>query len=287
MKRLFIFASYDKDNIIDDYVVYYVKELSRTGDVIFIIDNDLPDAELNKIEPYVLYCVAQRHGEYDFGSYKRGFLYVRESHILPNYDWLILCNDSVYGPFYDLEPIFIKMERENHDVWGFTKNTKPEIEHLQSYFIAMSSKVFNHPEVQDFLCSIERKEKKKVVKLYEFGISQLFSNLGFRFDSVYPNDKHFRNDPQKRKYLKMIKNGFPFLKRMLLTLNEHSVAHLYRYKEIKNLVPVYPFEYIKNNLVRVIDADVLQKNLHRKRISDVLSRTKSRIKSILRFYIRR
>ena len=36
VKRLAIFAGYDKDNIIDDYVVYYIKELKKIADIIYV-----------------------------------------------------------------------------------------------------------------------------------------------------------------------------------------------------------------------------------------------------------
>ena len=48
-KRLFLFASYDKNNVIDDTVVHYIKHLSTLGDVIFVMDNYTPPSELKKI----------------------------------------------------------------------------------------------------------------------------------------------------------------------------------------------------------------------------------------------
>ena len=99
MKRLALFAGYDKDGIIDDYVVYYLRELSKVADIIYVADCAMPKAELDKIYPYTIKAMAQYHGEYDFGSYKRAYLYAKKHKILDNYDCLILCNDSVYGPF--------------------------------------------------------------------------------------------------------------------------------------------------------------------------------------------
>ena len=48
-KRLFLFAGYDKDCIIDDTLFHYVKTLSKLGDIVFVMDCDAPDAELNKM----------------------------------------------------------------------------------------------------------------------------------------------------------------------------------------------------------------------------------------------
>lgn len=49
MKMLAIFSSFDKDNIIDDYVVYYLKELSKFADIIFVADNYISKFQLDKI----------------------------------------------------------------------------------------------------------------------------------------------------------------------------------------------------------------------------------------------
>ena len=41
MKRLCIFAHYDKDNLIDDYVIYYLRELKKSfNKIIFVSDSD-------------------------------------------------------------------------------------------------------------------------------------------------------------------------------------------------------------------------------------------------------
>ena len=46
MKRLSIFIHHDKYNIIDDYVVYWLKTMSKLSDVIFVSNNDLPEIEI-------------------------------------------------------------------------------------------------------------------------------------------------------------------------------------------------------------------------------------------------
>ncbi|MBT5828295.1 MAG: lipopolysaccharide biosynthesis-like protein, partial [Alphaproteobacteria bacterium] len=41
MKRITIFAHFDKQNIIDDYVIDYLKELRKYSEIIFVSDGDL------------------------------------------------------------------------------------------------------------------------------------------------------------------------------------------------------------------------------------------------------
>ena len=64
-KRLFLFAGYDARGVIDDALVFYIKNLSESGDVILCMDSDCPDSELNKIKQYTIARMGTRHGEYD------------------------------------------------------------------------------------------------------------------------------------------------------------------------------------------------------------------------------
>lgn len=83
MKRTAVFAHYDKNNLIQDYVVYYLSELKKYAEkIIFVSDSDVLPEELKKIEGIVEQSIIGRHGEYDFGSYKRGFLYAKENNLL-------------------------------------------------------------------------------------------------------------------------------------------------------------------------------------------------------------
>ena len=120
MKRLCVFAHWDRDNIIDEYVIYYLKALREVCQtIIFVSDSDLDPNELTKLNEVADYKIAQRHGEYDFGSYKRGFLLAKEKAL--DFDELIFANDSCYGPLFPLKPIFDKMATQKCDFWGMTE----------------------------------------------------------------------------------------------------------------------------------------------------------------------
>ena len=150
MKRAVVFAHYDKDSIIDDYVIYYLKELKKISDtIVFVSCCNLADKEIEKLNGIASHVITQIHDEYDFGSYKRGFLYLQDK--LNEFDELIFANDSCYGPLYPLEKVFSKMENENSDFWGITKNNfgyKKNLKHffvkrphIQSYFIVFNKNV--------------------------------------------------------------------------------------------------------------------------------------------------
>ncbi|WP_161794295.1 hypothetical protein [Brachyspira hyodysenteriae] len=50
MKRLTIFCHYDKYNIIDDYVIYWLQYMKKLSDIIFVSNCDLHDNEISKIK---------------------------------------------------------------------------------------------------------------------------------------------------------------------------------------------------------------------------------------------
>ena len=82
-KNTAIYASYSEDGTISDYIVTYLKKLKEIApNIIFVTDNQLSKNELRKIKPYINHIIAQRHGEYDWGSFKRG------------YNWLMTQNSN-------------------------------------------------------------------------------------------------------------------------------------------------------------------------------------------------
>ena len=73
--RTAVFAHYDENNQIQDYVVFYLKHLKKfVKDIIFVSDSPVEENELKKISKYVKHIIAYHHGEYDFGSYKHNSL---------------------------------------------------------------------------------------------------------------------------------------------------------------------------------------------------------------------
>ena len=213
-KRLFIFAGYDKDKMVDSTLVYYLKSLSELGDIVFTMDNDLPPHELNKITeiPNVLHASAVRHGEYDFGSYKRGYIWARDNKLLNKYDWVYLVNDSVLGPLFDLKCTLEKLEASGADLTGMASCQQKYVPlHIQSWFVGVSKGVVNADFFADFITSVTHQpEKMRIVFKYEVKMSQLILNRGYRISTVFgPID----GDYIYENLYGVIQNGVPFIKK--------------------------------------------------------------------------
>ena len=260
MKRLVIFAGYDKDKIIDDYVVYYIKELKKIADIIYVSDCDILENELTKITPYCIHLINGRHGEYDFGSYKRGYLYAYEKNILKDYDYLILCNDSCYGPFFNFQEIVENMESKNTDVWSMFKcfKDKENDEHLQSYFLSLKQRVYLSKYFYDFILSIKKENNKdNIVIKYEIGLSNLLkkeniSMASFLNSNIKENETDNNNVPFFN-INKAIQCGFPFFKIIIFKEPLLLQLHIDDLKVIFNLIGNhYNIGLIVNHLNRII-----------------------------------
>ena len=267
MKRLCVFAHWDKDNIIDDYVIYYLKELKKICDyIIFVSDTDCSP---EKIEGIADYFIIGKHGEYDFGSYKRGVLFARKENL--QFEELLLCNDSFYGPFYPLENVFKKMDKKHCDFWGLTQNSygikkvgneyvEAFVPHIQSCFMLLKQKVFNSSPFLEFINTIEHKKNKDDIVLeYEIGLSRLLWTNEFK-SALYINRYKHTVNPLAAKWRRLIKwYKFPFLKTALVKRG--------LIKGWEDVIGSYPAELIRKNEQRLLvqEEDIFEKlNLYRK-----------------------
>lgn len=259
--RTAIFAHFDKDNVIDDYVIYYLHELKKVAqNLIFVSDCDLSTAETDKLKGIADAIIAKPHGEHDFGSYKRGFLFAQENNWLIGTDMLIFANDSCYGPFFSLENVFEKMAQKTCDFWGITQNNKFKIfkncfwgkiiekPHIQSYFFVLKKEVFKSDAFLNFIKSIKKeKSRNEVILNYEIGLSELLLENNFVMKSFIDAYKDESSPFLHRAQELIVKHGMPFLKCAIM--RERYVGLSVDLAQIAK-VSDYPIEMIKNHASR-------------------------------------
>jgi lipopolysaccharide biosynthesis protein len=246
IKRCAIFAHFDADNIVDDYVLFYLDALKVIAeDIVFVSDCNLPPEELNKVGEIVTSTANGQHREYDFGSYKRGYSLIKEK--LSEYDELIFCNDSCYGPLDSLEKSWSKAETLNADFWGLTWGRDPKFPlHLQSFFLVFKKQVFVSKVFESFVTSIgPERSKRDIIRKYEVGLTQLLLNDGFKAGATI-EDNESENPPIHNPF-GIIEKGFPFIKTALLRANPLGKSRLFHYK---NYVKAPLMDFVKENLKR-------------------------------------
>lgn len=261
MKRLCVFAHWDKDNIVDDYVIYYLNALKDVADtIIFVSDCNLSEDEKSKLTGIADYVLAEKHGEYDFGSYKRGFFFAKERNL--EFDELIFANDSVFGPIYSLVHVFDKMKKKKCDFWGLMKNRfgiirEPKINvarfepHVHSYFILLKKQVFESNVFVNFMQNVKQEpDKESIVTKYEVGLSRELSANGFKYDVCFKQYGH-TNNVLSAKWNKLItKYKFPFIKTSILRYGIYVTGEVTDWEKVLSKVSDYPVEIIKKNLSR-------------------------------------
>ena len=294
VRRICLFAGYDRDGIVDDYVVDYLRELARHCDVYYFADSDMQPGELDKLKPHVVAAWAQRHGEYDFGSYAR---LARELgwERIAEYDELLLVNDSCYL-LRDLDQVFDRMDARACDWWGlqatkgiiatrrnpgnrfrqpipmdavrgslleaFERDYQYDF-HLGSYFVAYRRPVVADPHFRRLLESVGPQASKKTLILkYEIGFTRHLIALGYAFDTfidaLYPFHPIFTTW-----YFQLLDRGFPLLKRYFLSENHYAVPGLHDWAErVREKVPTADTAVFRRNLERVTDPDKLYRSLH-------------------------
>jgi len=219
-RRLAVFASFNKNAEIPDYVVFYLSELKKVVDgIVFIADNPLKAGEAEKIKPYAFHIHAHRHGQYDFGSYKEGIDYLTEHKFLDAAYELIICNDSCYGPFYPLSSLFQTMQKSDSDFWGITQwRGNPHPDHVQSYFMVFRKNALKSSTFKEFWEKLPSFQlRKRVVDGGEISLSQTLKRAGLKFDSFLPSDMFQSRCTNPSVYTadEAIAKGDPFVKRSI------------------------------------------------------------------------
>lgn len=253
LKRLFLFAAFDKDNIVDDTLIYYIKALSKFGDIVFVMDNNLSTAEIQKISkiPNVLYTNATKHGEYDFGSYKRGYIWAQDKQILKKYDWVYFVNDSVYGPLYDLTSTLESLEKSDADLIGMISSHDESTPwHIQSWFVGFSKKIFTSDFFNDFIKKITYvPDRLSLIMKYEVGLSCRIMRHGFKAKVLFNND----NDMICKNARLTLTKGLPFIKKRGIA-SLRKMYFLYPYTENDELVNYISADMQRHNVKMVKDS---------------------------------
>ncbi|MBQ7628601.1 MAG: hypothetical protein IJS81_00070 [Selenomonadaceae bacterium] len=205
MKRLGIFCIYDKEGIIDDYILYLLQEIKKVLDHVAIVCNGklLPEGRA-RLEKYTDDIFVRENTGFDMAAWKHGILDKKDE--LKNYDELVLFNDSFYGPFYPFQDVFDEMDKKgNADFWGLTIHGKTEAtttvfpdgwiqEHVQSFFLVIRSRMLHSKEfIAYWSMSDEAQSFQDAITWHEVLFTKNFYEKGFTYD-VYCDTRKWESE---------------------------------------------------------------------------------------------
>jgi len=176
IKRAIVFVHYDRDNLVDDYVYFYLHTLQQhSTHLVFVTTSTLSKEDHQKISTFSSHIIERENIGYDFMSYKVGIA----SFDYTQYDELLICNDSVYGPFYPLSTLFEYMKDVPCDFWGITDNHDMAY-HLQSYFLLFKKRLLLDTAFSTFWDNVKILDnKEEIIEKYEVGLTTYFKEKKF------------------------------------------------------------------------------------------------------------
>lgn len=225
MKRILIYCVYDKEGIADNYVLYFLNSFKDICDYICIVANcDLTQESKTNLEGISNKLILRENNGFDSAAFKHA-IKILGYDTLKLYDELILANDTVYGPIYNISDVFNKMSEKHVDFWGITQH--PEINgsfagtkvkmHLQSYFLVFKNNIVQSPIFQEFWDNLQVPQNyEEAVAFFELNITDFFVKKGFTFGSYINLDDYMKYCPVPYFYFTdkmMQQENLPFIKR--------------------------------------------------------------------------
>lgn len=258
--KVAVFAFYDSNGIIHKYVLSYLRKLSRICDkIVFVADNEISDEQAEKIKGLVSYVQCSRHNEYDFGSYKRGFFWLKNQNWFNDVDEIIFCNDSCFS-VGELKPVYDIMSAQKCDFWGMSENIDHQ-KHLQSFFLVFKKNVFHNSVFQQFLSSVKHEEDfMDVVMNYEVILTKLLEQEKFTSDAYVKQIISPHQYP-----LTTLNKNMPLVKKKTFTVPLYSLENLmfllFKIKKISSVDYNDIAEYFGKSLMLMATAKMFNFNI--------------------------
>ncbi|MGD0278248.1 MAG: rhamnan synthesis F family protein [Smithella sp.] len=250
ISRLCLFAHFDKDNIIDEYVIFYLRDIRKVASKIIFISTSSLSPEMTATLGNICDSIIIKKNEgYDFASWHAALKLEK----LENYDELILCNDSVYGPFFPLKQIFSEMTGVECDFWGMTSNYDIAY-HVQSYFLVFRKSVLASRVFQEFWENMEISQSKaNVVRSCEVGLSQILLNAGFKNSTYVQYRFLFRHAIFYRIRFHLVRTGRNIigdLRASLFSINQRQKGYSDRRIAVRMITYMIGFILQSRNIIR-------------------------------------
>ncbi len=275
VNRIGIFFFYDGQGVVDQYVLYLLKNmLCYCSKIIVVVNGKLTIDSRRNLEQLGCIEVLVRENEgFDVWAYKTALEYYGYDN-LKQVDELVMFNYTIAGPIETeyLEEMFSKQEKKDIDFWGLSLHHGAPFNpwegidldvvpmHLQSHFIAVRNKMLTSFEFKkywderpDILCYEE------AVACHEAIFTKHFEEKGFSWNvycesyedidtTIYP----MFSIPQKL----IEKYHSPFFKRKLFYYNLDE-----KMRENINQVAPSLYHYLKENTS--YDMDMFLNNIIR------------------------
>ncbi|GIP08707.1 MAG: rhamnan synthesis F family protein [Paenibacillus macerans] len=274
INRLGIFFFYDKDGIVDEYILYLLNDMkNNVNDLLVVCNGKLTPEGRSKLKSVTNDIYVRENTGFDVWAYKEGMeFYGWEK--LGTYDEVIYFNFTIFGPLYPFREMFEEMDKKDVDFWGITTYHGASFDpfgkikygylpkHIQSHFIVVRNEMLTSHEFKKYWEEmVEINSYEEAICFHEAIFTKTFADKGFKWEAYVDTsdlEKH-SHAPILMAALELVKNRkCPILKRRSFF---HQYADFLNYTTGEQTIDVY--EFIKDNLdydVNLIWDNILRVN---------------------------
>ncbi|MBS7526608.1 rhamnan synthesis protein F [Fusibacter paucivorans] len=207
-KRACIYFIYDKDGIIDDYIIYQLNDMRENVEFLHCVINGKLTAEgKRKLEKIADEVYVRDNIGNDIGAYKGAIERIGWKK-LKKYDELVLMNNTCFGPLFPFKEVFDWSKDKELDFWGLTLGLKADWlgsnnyihynenkTHYQSYFLTIRKPLLASKLLVEFFDEIPEDANYVISgSLYEYAFPGYFEDHGFK-GAVYCDNREDTNYP--------------------------------------------------------------------------------------------
>jgi lipopolysaccharide biosynthesis protein len=226
MQDVCLFAHFDQDDKVDDYVLGYLAQLRESNfSIVFISTSRLSAAETARLRDTCCDVILRENAGLDFASWSAGFA----KHASAIGGRLLLANDSVYGPIGSLKTALERLTLNHADFYGMVESVEIA-PHLQSWFVLLEPWVVRSAAFSAILAQpFAGMTRKQIVLNGEVDLSRRLMQAGFHYQALHRNDRiglpgrHDANAMLLFWRELLLEEGIPFLKIELLRDNPIGV----------------------------------------------------------------
>ena len=311
-KRLIAYFIYDKQGIVDDYIIYMLRALKEnSSEIAVVVNGKLTPESRTKLTDITPTVIVRENKGLDVWAYKTVLDYYGWDKLV-TYDEVIMMNFTIMGPVYPLQEMFESMSARDIDFWGITMYHKYEKgdpfgtiecgyipDHIQSHFIAVRTPMLKSIEFQSYWNNMQEiKDYRDAVGCHEAMFTKRFSEKGFKWDVYADMGDGYNNHPILCATREMLEEKrCPIFKRRSFMQDYSNILHdtvgqeaIEAYEFIDKHTD-YDVNLIWDNILRLENQADIKKNMqlnyildtkHGVDISDVLE--KKKIALVLHFY---
>jgi rhamnosyltransferase len=275
MRRICLFSFYDEQGIVDDYVIFFLRELGRfVENIIFYSNGPLSQSAEIALRGIVSEVILRPNEGFDVLAYKEGLERIefdREG----LYDEVLMVNHTCYGPVYPFSELFTEMEGRTCDFWGVTAHMEMTPNpftgtgklpyHLNSNFIVVRRNMLQSKSFRQYWDDIKGNATYESAVLgHEAVFTEHFTKLGYVVDSYLDCRKYGTHYPAMLDIDETLIDRNPLLKRRAFFHDprflEHYAGDLPRALHILEQTSDYDRSLIWRNVVRSAELRTLNTN---------------------------